>query len=459
MELARAGLRFVTGLSMPDLSKKGFAMRNNVSTLLRAVSVGACVAMSPLAFGADLFTVSATGSGVPTVNVGGSNIIDLVDDAVNTQGQFAAFQNVNSTFSLNYGGVANAIVVTKNAGNTSATIQLLGQPVRTFTGANQADLENQIEDYLKKDGSADLTNFFQTVNQQSVIGVSDGNPNSTTARMAEFTYNKFGLYADQFKAYTLRPAPAPEAQSGDANAEAAASPGVMRNKAGVQFSLSASANTFDAGNFSGESATIASSLDFNFSERVGLSLGSFVGYNSIEDADVFHVGVGLGVPIRILLPETGATSGFTWQVTPHAVAAGSGSEDVGAGGLVYGFGATSYLAWHISNQWTLSMANQYSLYEGEELEFDEFKIDPGVDQSMLKNGLRLSFRISEQWYAYAGATYSNYLDDAAIENWLTGTVGVGYSTRAGTGVQLGVVVDNGDDYEAIGGRIGVTLAF
>ncbi len=433
---------------------------------------GALAGAAGTAIAQNLFVVTGTGTSVPTVNVGGSSLIDLIDDAVNTQGQFAQFQAVDSTFALNYGGVADAIVVTKNAGNTQATIQLLGQPTRTFTGVNQADLENQIENYLKKEGSNDLTEFFKQVNQRSVIGVSDGNPNATTARMAQFTFDKFGFFADQFKAYSLRPgeaAPAPEPTQGSdggtseriamEESQQSGVGGLVRSKAGLQFSLAASGSTFDVGNFSGESATIASSLDLNFSERVGLSLGSFMAYNSVEDADVFHGAFTLGVPIRILLPDGTSRDGWTWQLTPHATAGGSASEDIGAGGLVYGFGATSYLAWHINERWTLAMSNQFSNYQGEKLKFDEYEIDPGVDQSMLKNGLRATYRFSEQWYAYAGAAYTNFLDDAAIESWITGTAGVGYSTRAGTGVQLGVVVENGDDYEALGGRLGVSLAF
>lgn len=461
----------------PTLARRSRCIPARLPALVLACS------LAHAAHASDLFVVTGTGTNVPTINVGGSSLIDLIDDAVNTQNQFAAFETVDSTFRLNYGGVSDAIIVTKNAGNTQATIQLLGQPTRTFTGVNQADLENQIEDYLKKQGSSDLTEFFKAVNQRSVIGVSDGNPNATTARFAQFTFDKFGFFADQFKAFTLSPAPQTDAApalaqpasstetspretggpsdigTADSAPQPSAVGGLVRSKAGVQFSLAASGSTFDVGNFSGESATISSSLDLNFSQRVGLSLGSFVAYNSVEDADVFHGAFVLGVPVRIVLPDGASTSGLTWQVTPHATVGGSASEDIGAGGLVFGFGATSYLAWHINERWTLAMTNQFSNYQGEKLKFDEYEIDPGVDQSMLKNGLRATYRFSEQWYAYAGAAYTNFLDDAAIEHWITGTAGVGYSTAAGTGVQLGIIVENGDDYEALGARLGLTLAF
>lgn len=414
----------------------------------------------------NLFVITATGGGNTPVTVGADNIIDLVNDAVNTRGAFLPFENSTATFALNYGGIADAITVTKNSSNTQAQLTFGPTGVtRAFTGANQDDLENQIEDYLKKEGGQDYTNFLKAVNAQSVIAVSDGNPNATTARMAQATYERFGFFADQFKAYTLAPItpqmPAPttegDVQPTPDGQQPASTQLLERKKAGTQFFISASASTFEAGDFDGESATVSSSLDFNLTQRVGLSIGTWLAYNSIGDADVFHGGLVLGVPIRLALPDD--DSHITWQLTPHGMVGGSGSEDIGAGGLIFGGGVTNYLAWHLDDHWTLAMANQISLLEGEKLEFDEFEIDPGVSQTMIKNGLRATYRFSDQWYAFGGATWSKFLDDAAVDSWTSPTAGLGYSTLAGTGLQFSVFGDFGDDYDAFGGRIAANFAF
>lgn len=408
----------------------------------------------------NLFVVTATGNG-NTVTVGGDSIIDLVDSAVNTHDQFAQFQDVNATFALNYGGIADAITITKNSGNTQASLTFGPTgTTRTFTGTSQDDLENQIEDYLKKQGGADFTAFLKAVNAQSVIAVSDGNPNATTARMAGWAFDRFGFSADQRKAYTLRPgaAPTPQGAQGGGDPDTGADAPVMeRANAGFQLYVGASGQSYSAGDFDGESATIFGAADFNFSTRVGLSLGSFLAYNTVGDADVFHVGLTLGVPVRLVLP--GEATPFTWQVTPFGQVGGSGSEDIGAGGLIIGGGITSYLAWHISDRWTLAMANQYTHYEGEKLSFSDFEIDPGVSQGMMKHGLRVSCRLTECWYAYAGASYSTFTDDASIDSWVSPAVGVGYGSIAGSGVQIGFIGDYGDDYSASGFRIAGNLVF
>jgi hypothetical protein len=423
--------------------------------------------------GQNLFVINATGGG-NNVSVGGDSIIDLVDSAVNTQDQFAPFQNTAATFNLNYGGITNAISISKNDSNTAASLTFGPTGVtRNFTAANQAELEQQIEDYLKKDAGSDLTDFLKAVNAQSVIAVSDGNPNATTARMAQWSYDRFGFHADQLKAYVVRmdnPVASAErqhevAQGGGDDAfdsqnspdSGVAAPILTSEKAGFQLFLGASGGTFEAGDFEGETATVFGSLDVNFTRRVGLSVGSFVAANTIGDAETFHAGATIGVPVRLSLPDGAAP--LTWQLTPFAQLGGSGSQDIGAGGLIFGFGVANYLAWHVDDRWTLAMANQFSKFEGEKLEFDDFEIDPGVSQTMMKHGLRASYRFAESWYGYAGASYSAFLDDASIENWISPAVGLGYSSHGGSGFQVGGYYDTGDDYTAFGLRIAGNLVF
>lgn len=387
----------------------------------------------------SLFSITATGGGNTPVTVGSSHLIDLVDQAVNTQGQFSGFQGADTTFSLNYGGVANAVTITKNASNTQATLTFGPTGVtRTFNGVDQADLERQIEDYLKKNGAGDIKDFLKAMNAQSLIAVSDGNPNATTARMADFTYMRFGMFGDESKAYTLTAEGTP-------------------SDAGPQVHLSVLGKTFEAGDFSGETATLGLDATLNFSRYVGVSVGGFFAYNSVEDADVFHFGLALGVPIRVVLPQ--GKTGVLWQVTPWVSSAASASVDIGAGGVVTGVGGTSLLAWTPNETWTFAMANQVGFYSGHKLSFDDYEIDPGVSQTILKNGLRATLHLDPRWSLYAGASVTNLLDDAAVSAWLSPEVGLTFSSAAGSGVLIGFTGDFGDDYSAYGVRVLFKLAF
>lgn len=396
--------------------------------------------LAPAAARAQLFSLTGT-DGTNTVNVGSNHLIDLLDEGINSSGQFATLNpSASQSLSLNYGGVANAITIDKNASNTQATLHFGPTGVtRVFNGTDAADLQRQIEDYLKGQGGSDLKDFLKEINKLSVIAVSDGNPNATTARMAEFSYNRFGFFGDESKAYTV----SKEGKVGDAT---------------TQFHLGFTGKTYDVGPYTGESATVSTALTFNFSKYVGASLGSFLTWHTVEDADVYHVGFNFGVPIRPVVPE--GNTGVLWQVTPFLAAAGSGSVDIGAGGLITGFGGVNLVSWGITERFTLSMANQIAWYNGRKLTFDDYEIDPGVEQTILKNGLRASLKLGDGgWGVYGGATYTNFLEDASIKDWLTPEGGFTYTNEAGTGVLFGLTGDFGSDYSAYGGRFLLKLAF
>lgn len=410
-----------------------------VGTLAVFVAAGAAEAV-------DLFQITATGGG-NTVVVGGSSIIDLVDNAVNTQGAFAPFQNADTSFNLNWGGVGNAVTVTKNAANTGGTLRFnaSNSPTFVFSAANQDDLENQLEDFFRGTGTDAnglragdaIRDFLEAINAQSKVAVSDGNPNATTARMANYAYDRYGFYNEDTAMYVVKD-------------------GAI-DGSGLQFRLGANAQAFEAGDFSGSSVDLFTSLDWNFSKYVGTSLGSFVSWNTVEDADVFHLGLNFGVPIRPVLPTEKVP--LTWQITPSFTVAGSASEDAGAGGLIYSGAVTSALKWNINEKWALIMSNQWGFYEGQKLTFSDFEIDPGVSQNILKNGLQARYGFSESFFAYAGASYTNFLDDAAVEGYLTPAAGIGWRRPGGSVITVGFSGDFGDDYTSYGGRLALNWAF
>lgn len=414
--------------------------------MIRAASALLLAATTPV-FAQNIFQITATASGVSTVNVGGNSIITLVDNAVNTRDQFAPFASADATFNLNWGGVANAVTVTKNASNTGGTLRFnaSNSPTFVFNAANQDDLENQLEDFFRgrgtdanglRAGSA-IRDFLRAMNAKSLVAVSDGNPNATTARMANYAYDRYGFHNDQTGMYVIKDG--------------------KRDGAGLQFRIGAEAHAFEAGDFSGASVDLFSSVDWNFSPNLGTSLGTFLAYNSVEDANVFHLGFNVGVPIRPLLPSEKLP--LTWQITPSFTLGASGSEDVGAGGLILSGAITSALKWDITEKVSLEMSNQWGFYEGQQLTFSDFEIDPGVSQNILKNGIQARVGMSDEFFAYGGLSYTNFLDDAAVEGYLTPAIGVGLRRPGGSTVSVGFSGDFGDNYTSYGGRVGLNFAF
>jgi hypothetical protein len=79
-----------------------------------------------------------------------------------------------------------------------------------------------------------------------------------------------------------------------------------------------------------------------------------------------------------------------------------------------------------------------------------------VSQILLKNGLELSARFFLHFEAYASITYTNFLNDAFIDNYLTPEVGLRF---AGNPLVFAIAAfgDTANDYDSLGAR--ATLAF
>lgn len=421
-----------------------------------ALLAAAAILLPSAALADDLFVISGTSNGTAITPVGASNLVDLVNAAVNNQGQFAALANTNASLSLSYGGVANAITVDKNPANTFATLTFLNKDgtrtTRTFdttaAGANGRSLKQLIEDFLKKDGAGALKTFIQAIDARSVAGVSDGNPNAGTARMADAVYSRFGRFDRQ----TAKAVPTDPSDPNDPSTAGQA-------PADFQLRFAVGAYTFDSNGISGDSIALSSSADWNFTPRVGLTLGSYLAYNSVDSADVYHVGLFLGVPVR---PVLGTESQpWTWEVTPSVAVGASGSYDELSGGIMYGFAGTSMLRYQATPKLAFELSDQIGYYTGTSVGLGSLRIDPGVDQWILKNGLEAQYMVGEHgWYIYGGASYTNFLNDAAVSNYITPSVGMGWQKSPhGTNVEFGFLGDFGDGYSGYGGRVSVNIAF
>src|SRR6185437_9050615 len=86
----------------------------------------AMVTLANFARGGDPFLLTAqTTSGTPqTTAVSGTSLPDLIGNLVKGDGPFTSFQNRDLSGSLRYGSLNNAVIVTKNAADTSATLTI-----------------------------------------------------------------------------------------------------------------------------------------------------------------------------------------------------------------------------------------------------------------------------------------------------------------------------------------------
>ena len=82
----------------------------------------------------------------------------------------------------------------ENAAGTSVTLGIPSTGLsRTFNGPTRSDVDDQITAFLKKDGADELAKFLKAMNRQSLVSVTDGNPNSATARAASQSFSSYGM--------------------------------------------------------------------------------------------------------------------------------------------------------------------------------------------------------------------------------------------------------------------------
>ena len=393
---------------------------------LLAALLAACLvpllAATPVA-GKSLFEIFADAADGTEIAVGGSSLPDLVENLIDSSGDFAALDGQDFTASLTYAGVADALnfelTETANDVTVRITSELTGLD-RTFTGSTRGDVEDDIEDWLLSDGTSEYAKFQQAMQRHSPVAVLDGNPASTTALLGRQSYRRWAM-----------PRTGPD-WLGRGLIEADNDPG-----RGWFFSVSAFGDFTDASGFDVVAGGFAMDSGRWFTEHVGFALSSLIVYVEVEDAAIIHGGTELAIPIRIFDRRAFGEGPFdvTWQITPFGNLGGAGSIDMAAGGLIWGVGAANRITLGF-DRFDVTFASQLSHYEGLKLSVSDYSFKPELSQQLLVNGVLVTMPVGTRFYLDGGVSYSRYLDDAAIQDWVSPTAGAG--VRLGTRSSLGV---------------------
>jgi hypothetical protein len=397
------------------------------------VALLVCLMTASIARAEDPFTLTAqtTSGAAGSASASSNNVVDLVGNLINTEDDFAALQNRSLSGSLRYGGVNDAVLFTRNASGSSATINIPSTGFsKTFTADNQNDLEDQIRDFFEKDGADAYADFLREINRLSTIGVTDGNPLATTAILADMGFYRFGFR-------TRGP--------GD---------DALRLPGGWDLKLMGGVN--DSDDSDGYFAGLGLAKNFDFGERVSVVWANNFRYRNVEGADIYQVGTTLGLPISLISAK--ADGGLSWHVTPAFVAGFGGSWDLAAGGVLIGGQITSSLAYHHAG-WTIAMGNQIGFFEGTPITWSDFRFDTNTSQQIVKNGIQVIRDLGDGGFIDVGVAYTNLLDDAAVDNYISPTVGLGLYLGESSIVRIGYQGDFADNYTAHGGNVSFLFGF
>jgi len=379
----------------------------------------------------DFFGVTATGGG-NSVTVGGSNLINLTDNLINEQGSFASLAGQNVTGTLSYGGIPNALVFTENAAQTSATITIpITGFTKTFAGTSASDLQSQIKDFLKKDAELAYAQFLEAVNQRSAVATIDGNPQASTALIADDLFTRFGLRNEQ-------------------NTEFKSADG------GTYFGVNFNGGTIRADDMNGTWAEFAFETGARFTSNVALSFGTAVDYRNEAGSEAYTAAEEIALPVTFI---NNNGNGISWQVTPWGFAGFAASYDQVAGGILVGGGATSSLAMHMGPI-TLTLGDQINYDHGVDIAYGGYGFNTNLDQWIFKNGGDAAFQFpGTPFFVDASIAYSNFLRNAAIPNFWSPSAGVGLAFGGHSSLRFSYEGDFGKGYNANGGQVALVLSY
>lgn len=390
------------------------------------------VVLAPAALvrAAEPFTLTATGGGT-TVVANGKDLVDLAGNLIDAEAQFAPLADENVSGNLRYGELNDALLFSRNASGTSATITIPSTGFsRTFTGANEDEVEDQIRDFFEEDGADEYAAFLREINRQTSFGVSDGNPLATTALLADLGFYRFGFRA-------RAPGDAP-----------------IRLPSGGDLRLYAGATETDAAD--GWFAGLSTGNNWTFGDRVGLTWANSFRFRDIEGSDVYQVGTTIALPIALITSRD--DEGISWHLTPAFVGGFGGSWDLAAGGILAGGQITSSIAARVSG-WTIVIANQAGFYEGVPIDISDFRFETDTSQQILKNGVQLLRDLGDSAYLDVGVSYTNFLDDAFIDGYASADAGIALRLGDRSSLRLGYHGDYADDFTTHGGNVSLLIGY
>ncbi|MEM7625896.1 MAG: hypothetical protein AAF333_09725 [Planctomycetota bacterium] len=435
-------------------------------TRIVCLAVVLCSGISAVA--QDLFSITAVGNGVNTVTATDQDVLDLAESAIETTGAFSSLSGQTVVSTLNYGGVPNAAQITVNPAGTSATLTF---PItgfsQTFVGTDPDDLADEIEEFLLEDGSDAYADFLRAIRERSVAAVLDGNPSATTARLARHTFDLYGLGVNgpswaNPNHFTYA---ADEYNSGNVG----------------WFEVTPTYERIEAGDFDGDVAAINAAGGFYFSEYLGVSAGGSFAFNDLEGTDIFHSSFHVALNWAVVPltdwdenPDDAWTNSVGWQLSPFVHSGVGASSDAAAGGGFFGVGLASNVHLGVHDKVIVNWGTQIVYAEGVDVEFEDFdddddfgdedfEFDTDLSQGIVSTGVVVTTfldRPDGNVFLDGGASYFFFIDDAAVDYWVSPEVGLGW--RFGRDSRLRFTyrpIFGNADYEAHTAGLNLVFAF
>jgi hypothetical protein len=229
-----------------------------------------------------------------------------------------------------------------------------------------------------------------------VLHLSDGTPDSTTALIADTTFFGFGSLSENMALGLLDTTEPPHNST---------------------ISVTFNAGEFDFEGEHGKTYTIPIAGGFKINDRVRLDYEIPLQYVTIADTSLMLAGVTVDLPVQVILPSPDQP--WSWIMTPTAAFAASGSREI------IGGGALSNLFTYRWHGIAASYGNYISFFNGDVLANNDPRFPSGVNQQIMKNGLRFDIPFHRDWIIDVYGIYTQFFQSAQIPSYATIGVEVG----------------------------------
>ncbi|MCC5841337.1 MAG: hypothetical protein JJT96_14565 [Opitutales bacterium] len=383
-------------------------------------------------------TVTATSPGPPplTLTQRGANLASLIEQIVERQGDLAIFLGTDFTVTLDYLGAEEALFISVSSDGLRATLEIPEINFsQDFESLSPSGLNDQLQTFLRRDGSAELAAMRKEVNKRSPAGLTDGNPSSTTALIARDVFAALGGAVD-------------------AGSE---------NRHG--FRVHVTGASFKSGNISGH--RYGARLDYHrvISPHVGLSAFIPLSYTHIQGARTYGIGGGLALPISLssrgfgLAGARETSLGGKWILAPFIASSFRWSEDLGAGGAVVTYGLhTRFPVFHREG-WRVEILGQISDFRGIPLKVDGYTLDSVVDQQLVKAGISVNRQLGDAFRAHLTVTGNQYWQSAAVSRWLSAETAIAWQMTPRSALQLSHAYHTGSRFTEHTGQLMLRFSF
>ena len=151
-----------------------------------------------------------------------------------------------------------------------------------------------------------------------------------------------------------------------------------------------------------------------------------------------------------------------FQLTPFVTSGLGGSTDAAAGGAFYGLGLAGNLRLSLADRVVFNFGNQLVYYHGYDTTYDDYEFATDLDQTVFTTGLLTTVFVDRpggNFFVDAGLTYTTYLEDAAVDDWITPELGVGYRFYGNSRIRASYRALLSEEYDASGVSVNLVFTF